>query len=111
MPAGSPSSTKDVDEADMDRDDMEDKDMVDKDMADKDMVDMVMVLDVEVERMDGRTFLTGGRKSGGELPKEIRLIGSKVFACTNEELLTITRYPRIFRFPRFPRSMLRENYL
>ena len=109
MPAGSPSSTKDVDEADMDRDDMEDKDMVDKDMVD--MVDMVMVLDVEVERMDGRTFLTGGRKSGGELPKEIRLIGSKVFACTNEELLTITRYPRIFRFPRFPRSMLRENYL
>ena len=82
MPAGSPSSTKDVDEADMDRDDMEDKDMVDKDMA-----DMVMVLDVEVERMDGRTFLTGGRKSGGELPKEIRLIGSKVFACTNKEEL------------------------
>ena len=104
MPAGSPSSTKDVDEADMDMDDMED-------MVDKDMVDMVMVLDVEVERMDGRTFLTGGPKSGGELPKEIRLIGSKVFACTNEELLTITRYPRIFRFPRFPRSMLRENYL
>ena len=106
MPAGSPSSTKDVDEVDMDMDDMED--MEDKDMVDK---DMVMVLDVEVERMDGRTFLTGGRKSGGELPKEIRLIGSKVFACTNEELLTITRYPRIFRFPRFPRSMLRENYL
>ena len=69
----------------MDRDDMED--MVDKDMVDKDMVDMVMVLDVEVERMDGRTFLTGGRKSGGELPKEIRLIGSKVFACTNKEEL------------------------
>ena len=88
MPAGSPSSTKDVDEADMDRDDMEDMvDMVDKDMVDKDMADMVMVLDVEVEKMDGRTFLTGGRKSGGELPKEIRLIGSKVFACTNEELL------------------------
>ena len=90
MPAGSPSSTKDVDEADMDRDDMVDmvdKDMVDKDMVDKDMADMVMVLDVEVEKMDGRTFLTGGRKSGGELPKEIRLIGSKVFACTNEELL------------------------
>ena len=85
MPAGSPSSTKDVDEVDMDRDDM--VDMVDKDMVDKDMVDRVMVLDVEVERMDGRTFLTGGRKSGGELPKEIRLIGSKVFACTNEELL------------------------
>ena len=106
MPAGSPSSTKDVDEVDMDMDDMED--MEDKDMVDK---DMVMVLDVEVERMDGRTFLTGGPKSGGELPKEIRLIGSKVFACTNEELLTITRYPRIFRFPRFPRSMLRENYL
>ena len=103
MPAGSPSSTKDVDEVDMDRDDMEDKDMVDK--------DMVMVLDVEVERMDGRTFLTGGPKSGGELPKEIRLIGSKVFACTNEELVTITRYLRFLRFPRFPRSMLRENYL
>ena len=101
MPAGSPSSTKDVDEADMDMDDMED--MVDK--------DMVMVLDVEVERMDGRTFLTGGPKSGGELPKEIRLIGSKVFACTNEELVTITRYLRFLRFPRFPRSMLRENYL
>ena len=103
MPAGSPSSTKDVDEVDMDMDDMED--MEDKDMVDK---DMVMVLDVEVERMDGRTFLTGGRKSGGELPKEIRLIGSKVFACTNEKLLTITRYSR---FLRFPRSMLRENYL
>ena len=80
MPAGSPSITKDVDEADMDRDDM-------VDMVDKDMVDMVMVLDVEVEKMDGRTFLTGGRKSGGELPKEIRLIGSKVFACTNKEEL------------------------
>ena len=90
MPAGSQSSTKDVDEADMDRDDMEDKDMLDKDMVDmvdKDMGDMVMVLGVEVERMDGGTFLTGGRKSGGELPKEIRLIGSKVFACTNKEEL------------------------
>ena len=52
------------------------------------MVDRVMVLDVEVERMDGRTFLTGGRKSGGELPKEIRLIGSKVFDVMKEEQCT-----------------------
>ena len=55
MPAGSPSSTKDVDEADMDRDDMEDKDMLDKDMVDKRQDNLVEVMDGFLEEVTKST--------------------------------------------------------
>ena len=42
-------------------------------------------MDKEEDGLDMRTGTMGGRRSGGELPREIRLIGSKVFNVMQEE--------------------------